>query len=157
MIRIAALIFVTQAIFSFSGHLGQAGTLTPNPAPLPTVNVHPSILQGQMMPYIPQPNFVQLNVPLEPVLKVKNEIQQAIQTRLLSRGEAHITVITPPEFEKIKRFVTIEELHQAAALIFNMQSFEYEIKCLGIGLKEDPRQDLRTFFLVVESEQLFRF
>lgn len=67
-----------------------------------------------------------------------------------ARTEAHITTITPPEFDKVLSSVlTIEEINQLA-LDMKIQEADFTIMCVGKGsFKKDD-----TYYLVVVSRKL---
>jgi len=74
--------------------------------------------------------------------------------KLKSRGEAHITVITPIEYNKVlKNKITIKEIEQIA-LKNKIQSSKFEITCLGRGQKIIDNKNEQTYFIVVKSKNL---
>ncbi|HEX7674379.1 MAG TPA: hypothetical protein VF412_09415 [Bdellovibrio sp.] len=71
-----------------------------------------------------------------------------------SRGEAHITVITPPEFkDDLSKFVTIQEINEIAEKS-DIQKSVYKPVCMGKGTAIDGGKFLENYFIVVESENL---
>lgn len=79
--------------------------------------------------------------------------------KLSSRGEAHITVITPPEFDNYLKpsGVSINEI-DAIALKYNIQKAPFQIGCLGAGTAMKTIGGVKTkaiaFYLLVRSQVL---
>jgi 2'-5' RNA ligase len=88
-----------------------------------------------------EPYFLDLNKYTSQVLK--------------NRGEAHITVITPPEFESAEgdlgQFVSMAEINEIAQK-FKLQETPFKIICLGRGLHEEKDQKMETYFIVLQSK-----
>ena len=76
---------------------------------------------------------------------------------LKSRGEAHITVITPPEYtDDLSKFISIKEIDEIAEK-FKIQSSTYTPVCLGRGFTTAANKDyLETYFIVVRSPDLLK-
>ena len=76
-----------------------------------------------------------------------------MKTSLETRGEAHITLITPPEFKVLVKKIPAEILHQMAdKFIKTTPSFEHV--CLGLGEKFGAG---KTYFVVIKSADLLAF
>lgn len=89
-------------------------------------------------------------------------IYQQLQKRLpalqlKTRGDAHITVITPPEYKNIlKPYLTPKEIDQIAKQM-NIQASEFTPVCLGRGQKlETNGKAMQTYFIVVKSLALLK-
>ena len=99
-------------------------------------------------------NYLMLNVPFAPVEKVFLDLQTTLGKSLKNRGEAHITVITPPEYNNsLKGFVSMAEIDKIA-IEMNIQSAEFEIVCIGSGKKMIDNKLEQTFYIVVTSKTL---
>lgn len=73
---------------------------------------------------------------------------------LKSRGEAHITVITPPEYHDIlKSKLTMAEI-DAIALGSNIQSANFDVVCLGKGNAMIKNKPQVAFYVVVNAVEL---
>lgn len=105
-------------------------------------------------------NYLALNIPYAPVKKLFDEIEKREDLKLISRGEAHITVITPIEYNNLlKNKIDITELNQMARKA-SFQSLQYEAKCLGSGTLKVKDKDTikeKTFYIVVASKALLKF
>jgi len=86
------------------------------------------------------------------------QVQAHIRKPLKNRAEAHITVITPPEFDQVLKpaGVTMEEINKIAKPW--IQKAEFTVKCLGrarINLNYQAEKD-DAYFVVVDSLDLLR-
>ena len=98
-------------------------------------------------------NYVSLNLNYQPFQILFTELNQKFGG-LKNRGEAHVTVITPVEYNEIlKANISIEELHALAAKM-NLQKSEVKAICLGKGEKAELGA---TYYVVVESKDLLQF
>ncbi|MCB0366331.1 MAG: hypothetical protein H6624_06080 [Bdellovibrionaceae bacterium] len=106
------------------------------------------------LPHVGSTPYLAMNVRFAPVDEFKSQVESQLNIALKSRGEAHVTVITPPEFQKVLRHhLTIGEINRIA-LELDIQAADLELVCLGRGEKLEPRQLLSTYFLVVKSQKL---
>ena len=77
------------------------------------------------------------------------------KNELKNRGEAHITVITPPEFAVLTTKITPEVIHSEWNK-WTARSFKE--RCLGEGQIIDANAKiLKTYFIVVDSPDLKKF
>lgn len=98
-------------------------------------------------------NYLVMALPFEPMKPFFGRLQQRSERALISRGEAHVTVITPPEFEALKSKMSIDEINAIAASS-GIQKARLNPLCLGAGhASMDGHQEV-TFFIVIQSEDL---
>ena len=90
-----------------------------------------------------------LRVQLEEELKIKLDFFKGWNPQ----GEAHITVITPPEFEKIKHKLSMSEIN-AIAERYEIQNSRLMILGLGKGKSKISENDETTYFVIVDSYEL---
>ncbi|WP_127714398.1 2'-5' RNA ligase family protein [Halobacteriovorax sp. HLS] len=92
--------------------------------------------------------YVTLNIPYEPVLDIFKQLKKFHPT-LNNRGEAHITVITPVEYQCFfnKHGISINQIKEVVE-DWNQSSF----KVLSIGNGYKDLDD--TFFIIVDSADL---
>jgi 2'-5' RNA ligase len=114
------------------------------------------------MPFVPHvsPKFygtyLVYNVNFAPVNEIKRKIESATGLELIDRGEAHITVLTPPEHDAIKKVIPEFSMDEINGYV---SSFIQDIKWenMGVGtVKGKNHKDIysEVFFLVVRSEGL---
>lgn len=101
------------------------------------------------------PGYVSITVPLTAFDKIKSDLESSQNLHLKSRGEAHITVVTPPEFRKLSKKIAPEKIH---ALMDNLavDKTSYKLLCVGKGEKQVKDKSFSTFYVVVESDGLFK-
>ena len=100
-------------------------------------------------------NYEKINKNLNNYLFERKVINKDLQ----NRGEAHITVISPPEYDNIlKGYITIDEINHIAQM-HDIQSAKFKI--VGIGMGEanlDTGRDTsdKTFYIIVKSKDLIK-
>ncbi len=97
--------------------------------------------------------YLAMAVPFAPVEALRRLVDAHLGRALVHRGEAHITVLTPPEYADIAPYVTIEHIHALAAAA-NIQDIVFEVACLGRGDASLEGRVESTYFVVVESSGL---
>jgi hypothetical protein len=118
------------------------------------------VLSGDSVPFIkheenkPFGSYLAMNLPYPPVKSLFDDIQKTTGQILITRGEAHITVITPVEYDKVlKKHVSISDISKLAEAE-KIQSAPYEVVCLGKGELVVGNELLATYFIVTASERL---
>lgn len=98
--------------------------------------------------------YLTMEVPYTPVKSLYKELSNRSNLPLITRGEAHITVITPPEYYgELKAYITMDEIDQIAKEM-NIQKSQFNVKCLGSGALAIDGKEEKTFYIVVESQDL---
>lgn len=85
------------------------------------------------------------------------ELNATSSLSLKSRGEAHITVISPPEFNfGLKTVMTMDEINQIA-LELGIQNSKFRVACLARQSQMDLKLSKRyaVYNLIVDSPALF--
>ena len=101
-------------------------------------------------------SYLSMDIPYKPVASLFDFLKVKTGLSLLSRGEAHITVITPIEyFDVLKDKLSIEEINSIAEKN-KLQASKFEIKCLGQASKKIDGKLEQTFYLVVSSSDLLK-
>jgi hypothetical protein len=99
-------------------------------------------------------SYLTMNVNYQPMAQLLTLFSTHYQHPLKSRGEAHITVITPVEYDKVlKKHITISEIDHIA-LAMNIQSSAFEVVCLGRGKARVSQKVEETFYVVLNSTDL---
>lgn len=95
-------------------------------------------------------SYLSMEINYAPVKALFEEIVKYERRPLKTRGEAHITVVTPVEyFEVLKKKVSIQEINDIA-LKSQIQNSRFSVLCLGKGSLKNEE----AFFIVVKSEDL---
>lgn len=85
---------------------------------------------------------------------MRKQLESKIGLELKHRDEAHVTIVTPPEFSKVlAKKLTMEDISKLAPPE-EIQSVPLRILCLGKGEIQRDGKALSAYFLVVESEEL---
>lgn len=127
-----------------------------------------SILNNKALPFISHrgkglfQTALAMNVQYAPVKKVRKIISKIIQyplkfhTAWNKNGEAHVTVITPPEYSQIlKKYVSIDKIEQIA-LQNHIQSSDLSIMGIGKGSAKINGKKESTYFIIVHSKNLLK-
>lgn len=99
-------------------------------------------------------SYVSLDLEYTEYQKTLNRLDAFLGTPLVNRGEAHITVITPPEFSKLTSKVSAEVIHQEWA---EWKTKSFNKICLGEGSLKEKNKVLKTYYVVVEASELLAF
>ncbi|WII71079.1 hypothetical protein QJS83_11460 [Bdellovibrio sp. 22V] len=100
-------------------------------------------------------SYLSLDLPFTAFEKLRADVEKTQHVSLQHRGEAHITVITPPEYKKIQKKISMKEIH-ALAEQMGLNNSPYKLLCVGKGAIKDRGEDISTYFVVVESDRLFQ-
>lgn len=106
----------------------------------------------QEMPFRPKGSYVAMNIDPTTIEPIKEELQRRYNTVLKSRGESHITLITPPEMKVLRTRLTAKEINDIVKP--KIQSSKFDVVCIGNGEITQGQKTLLTYFLVVRSEDL---
>jgi len=102
-------------------------------------------------------NYIGVNLKFAPYQKLFNELQNKFGP-LKNRGDAHVTVITPVEYEDVlKSHLSISEIHDLAEK-FKLQEASFKAICLArsiADLKDHPQES--TYYVVLEAPDLVQF
>lgn len=97
---------------------------------------------------------LQMNIEFSSIRKLFMELDKDLKGALNKRNarkEAHITVITPPEFDNIlDGFISINEIHELARRS-KIQDSKFNILCLGKSEASVRGKSESTYYLVVQS------
>lgn len=128
----------------------------------PTWEVPESLLHNQNVDFVshqgngPFATYLAMKVSYPPVMDIYQRLQLTERIRLKTRGEAHITLVTPPEYFDILRahisMAEIENLLGAKAI----QKSSFTPLCIGRGQITKGRKRLSTYYMVVQSEELLK-
>lgn len=97
-------------------------------------------------------NYLVMNLPFTPVADVFKQLLLKERVQLTSRGEAHLTIITPIEYWRTLKpaGITISEINELAVKA-KIQSLGFTPICLGQGSALLEGTIEKTFYIVVKS------
>lgn len=98
--------------------------------------------------------YVSLDLEYPGYQKTLKNLDLFLGKNLANRSEAHITVITPPEFKILSEKIPAEQIHQEWDT-WKRKSFQQS--CLGEGKYSENGKLLKTYYVVINSEDLLAF
>ncbi len=111
----------------------------------------------ELIPHIeekPMKAYLSMNLPYAPYKILYEQIQKTEGIVLINRREAHITVVTPVEYDNVlKKHLHISEIHKIAENA-KIQAAAFTPICIGKGEKMLHDKLEKTYFVVVESPAL---
>ena len=98
-------------------------------------------------------DYLSLDLDYSSIFPIRMKLEKHLNTELLNRGEAHITVISPPEFAILKTFVPMYEIEEISRkYVQNLQKNPSQIEALCVG--SGHLNSLSTYFIVVKAPSL---
>jgi hypothetical protein len=91
-----------------------------------------------------------------PFETLRKELEKELRSPLKNRGEAHLTVITPPEWKILEQKISMAEAEKIA-MNQKIQAASFEPLCIGVGEKKAGEKTLKTYFVVVRSPGLLKY
>ena len=124
------------------------------------LSVRSELAETSGLPFIERESALALNVNYSGVEKLRREISKHIRKPLKfftgwsPSGEAHVTTITPPEFQtQLSPYLDQKRINQLAEKL-QIQTSDLEILGVGSGQKKFGKEEGETFFLIVRSRKL---
>lgn len=100
-------------------------------------------------------NYVTLDLEYPEYQQTLKKLDTFLGSKLRNRNEAHITVITPPEFNLITAAkIPPETIHQEWE---KWPQKTFKKLCLGEGIVTENKNIFKTYYLVVETNDLLNF
>lgn len=117
------------------------------------IRVDSEILETQKVGWTALSDYVAMNIPFAPIVAVKKQVESRAGVVLQSRGEAHITVVTPPELSVLRTRLSLQKIN---GLVDKMaiQRIPIRLQCLGRAQLKEGNRQLATYFLVVQAPGL---
>jgi hypothetical protein len=123
----------------------------PESPALPELTIERRMLSASELSWQPRADHVAMQIPYEPLRRLKDELERREGMSLQSRPDASLLVLNPQELKILRTRLGLEEIHQFIAKT-ELQKIPYRPLCLGIMRHEEGSQKLRTYFLTVESQ-----
>lgn len=133
--------------------LSLVGVARTNPFPLPVGMIpegtdHAVVETGKSR----FANYMHLPLPFPPAEQLRQAIEERLKTRLLHRGEAHVTIVLPTEYNPtLKKFLTTDDLATIAAA-HPIDGKLISLQCVG---RAQAGNDW-TYFAVVNAPGLVK-
>lgn len=100
-------------------------------------------------------NYISYDLEYRPFEQMREQLEGRLKITLKNRGEAHITVITPPEFALLVKKIPADEIHAIAEAVLKSKP-AFEIRCVGGGSIKIKGKKESTYYVVVKSEVLLK-
>lgn len=96
----------------------------------------------------PKPNskYVTVDLEFEPFSKVRIDVEERRAVRLKNRGEAHITILSPPEFDLLTKILDAREVRDLVAHEIKLTAPDVHPICVGQGRVAAEE----TWFVVID-------
>ena len=144
-IRILVLLF---AIASFTNSCAcKPSPNTPSPALATSRQT-----EWQTQAYVAHPDWLAMNIDAKPLEQLRLQLEHLGGVPLKSRGESHITVLTPPEYAQIKAKLSMPDL-DAKANQLDIQHTSWKPLCVARAVDSKDTKKV-VYYLVVEAEGL---
>lgn len=110
--------------------------------------------RGSNEKFLPQENYLAMALPYPPMRSLFEHLSARSEIGILrSRGEAHITVITPPEYQVLREKMSIMQINQIAQEL-SLQATKIEPICIGVGRAMVDKKEEQTFYVIVKAPAL---
>jgi hypothetical protein len=117
-----------------------------------SIEYSPDLFSG--VPFLENKTHLAMNIHFSPVENIRLKVEEK-EGALKNRGEAHITVITPMEYQILKEKIQMPEINYQAQL-GKIQQARFKPLCVGRGRMQIDGQPESTYFIVVESTDLLK-
>lgn len=101
-------------------------------------------------------NYISLDLAYPNYKLLLDKLEHRLGHSLKSRGEAHITLITPPEYKSLTQKLTPEQIHQEASEFFATEP-KFTNECLGQFVKSAEPAKPVAYYVVVSSTEMLQF
>lgn len=99
-------------------------------------------------------SYLAMNLPYPPIEAIRKNLEKRLGRELMNRGEAHITVITPIEFDQVLGSKISMKKINSIAIQAGMQDDPVQFLCVGRGSANLNGRGEQTYFLVVKAPRL---
>ncbi len=120
----------------------------------PPIRVSRRAFDGQLSSLQFHANYLVMSLPFLFMRPVYDDLKSRVDGKLISRGESHVTVMTPPEEALLAAVGITQTMIDAVAAQKNIQQAELIPFCLGMGQAILDGKTEKTYFIVVQARQL---
>jgi hypothetical protein len=96
----------------------------------------------------PPADYVTVDLSFAPFQAARIELEARVGVVIKNRGEAHLTVISPPEFKILSRVLAPKKIRDLVSLNFDFAKLGLRPLCLGQGTAAADK----TWFVVMEAK-----
>ena len=109
-----------------------------------------SALRGRPNTSLSKGSYLAIDLPVAGYAAIEASVVTTSHVALKTRGEAHVTVITPPEFSALSQKLSMADL-DGLAKSMNVGGADLQAQCVGVGAKGLADQ---TVYVVVTSQRI---
>jgi hypothetical protein len=121
-----------------------------------TLPLASAAFDNEAEPFESNGSFLAVSMPFAPFKALFNEVVAETGARLKNRGEAHITVLTPPEVSALRSKLSMSEI-ESLARDEGLQQADVAPDCLGVGSVGSGSGLQQTLYVVVHSQGIANF
>lgn len=101
-------------------------------------------------------SYLAMNLPYAGFESLLKDLETSEGKTLKNRGESHITVITPPEFDKVlSKKINMKDINRLAEQM-QIQQTPFRPLCIGKVTAQGKDAEMAAYFVVIDSEKLFK-
>lgn len=116
----------------------------------PALHLDSKVLKtGKLGPEKPAP-YVSLDLDFEPFAALRTDVEKRNGIKLQHRSEAHVTLVTPPEFDLLVKVLAPAEIRGVFEKHIDPKATTLKAVCVGQGVVEKNQKKEQTWFVVVE-------
>ena len=98
------------------------------------------------------PDWLGLNISFPPIDSLRKDLEIIRDLKIKTRGEAHVTVLSPPEFKVVEKYIPLKDL-EVLAQAMGLQATIITPLCLAEAANPKKENEV-IYFIVVESPGL---
>jgi hypothetical protein len=102
------------------------------------------------------PDWVAVPIPFAPIDKFRQKLEAHIEAKLQHRGEAHVTILTPPEWSILSQILKMEDVEKLA-LKEHLMKKKFKVKCLKKVTATIQGRSEDSWFVALDSPGLKDF
>ncbi len=119
-----------------------------------TYKLSQDIYKNENVSFLIYDNYLTMNINYDPIKKLLVQLNDQSKIPLKNRGESHITVVTPIEYDNVlNKYISIHEINAIAARV-KIQKTPFEVVCIGKGSVKIRDKEESTFYIVIKSPGL---
>jgi len=121
------------------------------------LTLHPEVVSlEKRQAFISHPDWLALPLAFGPLEKLRKDLEKKIGKPLQHQGEAHITIITPPEFSTLSSVFKMQEIEELMTKYKALRS-PVELECVKKVTATVNKLTEESWFVAVRSKGLLEF
>jgi hypothetical protein len=100
--------------------------------------------------FLSHSDWVAVPLPFAPIDQLRQNLEKSINTKLQHRGEAHITILTPPEWSILSQVLKMEDVEKLV-LKERLMKAKIKIKCLKKVTATIKGRSEDSWFVAIDS------